>query len=378
MSKSKLEGSSIQSGWFCKRPRDSAKFSRVITNDLSTYQDLSFCIRQLAGISKSKGEFFMISEIELNQQIHPDASLRSKNIREPMYVKSAKIGQIMFLMINSLIYQSAGRFSFYQLHPTIRLFLSWFPRDLFDQQLGSRNSHFFFFDSGLYVDFNSDCKQFREELSSARFKLECRNFERNSQESKLKLKTAIGNLLRRRKWLYVLRFDLDLLKIPSPGSSAEAAPYSLIDSSNPRACLSIEIQSADIKEKWEALCRWLRRSKHTPNLLGHASRLHCFPSIGCRLHVLLIFEWMTHSEGGLLRDKIVRHWEDHLTSGQGVADSRESSMLVSSFPGCGQISAKSGSRLKEVYKQAVPYLTDMDLYMGRIIKQRTFNMWHLK
>ena len=378
MSKPKLEGSSIQWGWFCKYSRVSPDFSYAITNDLTVYQDLSFCIRQLAVISRSKGEFFTVSEIELTRQRHLDASPGSKKVWEPMHVKSAKIGQIMLHLINSSIYQSATKFSFYQLHPTIRLFLLWFPGGLFDQQLGSRNSQFFFFDPRLYADFNSRCKKFREELNSARFKLECRNFERNSQDSKLKLKNAIDKLLRKKKWVYVLRLDLDLLQSPSPGSLVEATPHSLFDSSNPRACSSIEILSVDIKEKWEALCRWLRRSKHTPKLLGHASRLHCFPSIGCRLHVLLIFEWMTYSEGRLLRDKIVRHWEDHLTSGQGVADSKKSSLSVSSFPGCGEISAKSGSRLDEVYKQAIPYLTDMDLYMGRIIKHRTFNMWHSK
>lgn len=93
---------------------------------------------------------------------------------------------------------------------------------------------------------------------------------------------------------------------------------------------------------------------------------------------MLIFEWMPYTEGRRLRDSIVRHWENVVTNSRGIAYSAASSMLVSSFPGCGAIFTKGGSGLDELYEQAIPYLTDMDLYMGRIMKHRTFNMWHSK
>lgn len=374
MSMQKQAGSSIQKGWFFKSQKGLLNKSGFITKDLDAYDKLSAAVRDLDKVSKSTGDFFSIPDCDDSTDDVARSEAKKFKTFSPVYVRSTKIGQIILLLIKSSVRDVALTFPNYTVHPIVELFLLHFPKGKYDHvpwQDGSVLVH----DLAFCYEFNLHCIFFRDKLNSSRFRLERRNFERNSKESKTKLKKAFGALLSKKKRVYVLRMDLYYSLDSSQDASADSSPYLL---PNPLLQPSLQAATTDLKKKWETLTKWIRRSDKSPGLLGHASRLHCFPSIGCRLHVLLIFEWMTHTEGCQLRDAIVRHWEDHLTSGQGVADSKKSSMLVSTFPGCGNISAKSGCRLDEVYKQAVPYLTDMDLYMGRIMKQRTFNMWHLK
>ncbi len=387
MSKPELAGSSIQKGWFSKYQEPYTDISSIFTQDREAYLDLSRCVLDLAQVSTSTGEFFLIPD---GDHIKDHGASLGANIAknwQPLKITSTEIGQIIVRLINSPIHDSALLFtkcwanktSNYVLHPVVSLFLKTFPQGCFDSQFSLTKVIFIVEAPEPYQRFNDLCKSFRKELNSSEFKLKCRNFERNSQESKLKLKKAFGTLLRKKKRVYVLRFDLDSLLYPPLSKSLETShPPAVRSLFNPRQPVTFDILSTDLKNRWEALCRGLRRSKHFPRLLGHASRLHYFPSIGFRLHVMLIFECMSHTEGCRLRDAIVHDWESHITSGHGVANSRKSSSAVSSFPGCGEISAKDRSRLDDVYKQAIPYLTDMDLYMGRIMKHRTFNMWHSK
>lgn len=387
MGKPKITGSSIQLWWFYKFQKSPSLFTHVFTNDISAYNDLSDCVRDLKFVSTSTREFFLFPNNALGKA--DDASTAEKIVESPrpLKVKTTKIGQIILRLVKSQVYDSAFRFttcwedktSNYVLHPIVELFIEKFPRDCFGIQLPLNTEQFVAYSLSPYISFNKRCKDFRDELNSSEFKLRCRNFERNSQESKLKLKKAFGRLLRKKKRVYVLRFDLDSLHTPLSSELLERIhPPSLNNSGNTQQRVTFGTLSVALKNRWEALCRGLRRSRHVPELLGHASRLHYFPSIGFRLHVMLIFDWMTDSDGYQLRDSIIKNWDDHLTSGWGVADGKKSSQTVSSFPGCGEISLKDSSRLDEVYKEAIPYLTDMDLYMGRIMKHRTFNMWHSK
>lgn len=374
MGKQKQAGSSIQKGWFFKSQKGLLNKSRFITKDLDAYDKLSAGVRDLDKVSKSTGDFFSIPDCEDSTDDVASSGAKKSKVFGPVYVRSTKIGQIILLLIKSAVRDAALTFPNYKVHPLIELFLLHFPKGKYDHVPGQDGS-VLVHDLAFCYEFNLRCKIFRDDLNSSRFRLKRRNFERNSQESKTKLKKAFGALLRKKKRVYVLRVDLDYALNPPQEASVDWAPYLL---PNPLRQPSIQAATSDLKRKWETLSKWIRRSNKSPGLLGHASRLHCFPSIGCRLHVLLIFEWMTYTEGCQLRDAIVRHWEDHLTSGQGIAESEKSSLSVSIFPGCGEISVKRVSQLDEVYKQAIPYLTDMDLYMGRIMKHRTFNMWHLK
>lgn len=387
MGKQKAPSSSIQKGWFYKHRKPSTDISLVAPPDTDAYLDLSLCVRDLAQVSKSTGEFFLIPDGDPIKDHGANLGAKIAKNWQPLKVTSTKIGQIIVRLINSPIHDSALLFircwanetSNYALHPAISLFLKTFPQGYFDSQFSVSEVVFIVEASEPYQWFNDLCKSFRKELNSSEFKLKCRNFERNSQESKLKLKKAFGTLLRKKKRVYVLRFDLDSLQFPRPSKSLETSnPPAVKSLFNPRQPVTFDILSTELKNRWEALCRGLRRSKHFPRLFGHASRLHYFPSIGFRLHVMLIFECMSHTEGCRLRDAIVHNWENHITSGHGVANSRKSSSSVSSFLGCGEITAKGGSRLDDVYEQAIPYLTDMDLHLGRIMKHRTFNMWHSK
>lgn len=381
--KPKLAGSSIQKGWFLKHLKHPVDTSVVITKDLDAYQDLSFCIRDLKLVSASNDDFFLI--LNVGQVKINEANKRSKTVKdsEPLIVTSTKIGKIILGLINSSIYESASWFSNfwqgdatnYRLHPVIDLFLMYFPKDISIWFLAWNADKFYVDDFSQIENFNKRCQNFRDELKSSKFKLRCRGFERNSQESKLKLKKAFARLLSKKKRVYVLRLDLDSRSHLSIDFSLNPLQHTSLKSlPQPPFYTS----SSELKRDWETLSRWIRRSKGIPQLFGHASRLHCFPSVGCKLHVILIFEWMTHTHGCQVRDSIVDHWENRVTAGRGVADSKNSLALVSSFPGCGALSAKNDCRLEEIYEQAIPYLTDMDLHMGRIAKCRNFSMWHLK